>query len=239
MPDDRILVQGVPRVASTPPASQDPNGGGDSDGDGVTNSGELALGTDPHDWDSDDDALSDGQETVAGLAAPGRFPQRWERTDPNNADSDDDGLPDGIEVLQAYETGDGRHVTNPNRWDSDGDGLGDGDELAIGLAPGTPDSDDDGIDDGDELRLGTDPLVRDSDQDGLWDGVETRYTGTDPLNPDTDGDRALDGYEEFVSGTDPTVFDPGFEDLGYGRVDPLTPEPDPYTGPDMEVEHYE
>ena len=58
----------------------------DSDGDGLTDAEEVALGTDPNDADSDDDGLSDGEEVALG-------------TDPNDPDSDGDGVSDGEEVF--------------------------------------------------------------------------------------------------------------------------------------------
>jgi ELWxxDGT repeat protein len=58
----------------------------DSDGDGLTDAVETALGTNPADPDTDDDGLDDGDEVnVYG-------------TDPLDADSDDDGFSDGAEV---------------------------------------------------------------------------------------------------------------------------------------------
>ncbi|MBT6489951.1 MAG: hypothetical protein HOK97_09325, partial [Deltaproteobacteria bacterium] len=56
----------------------------DTDQDGLTDSEEEALGTDPNDADSDDDGISDGDEVDAG----------W---DPLDTDSDDDGELDGDE----------------------------------------------------------------------------------------------------------------------------------------------
>ncbi len=46
---------------------------GDADQDGLLNADEIALGTDPFDWDSDNDGYGDGEETGLG-------------TDPKNAD---------------------------------------------------------------------------------------------------------------------------------------------------------
>ncbi|WP_455234574.1 S8 family serine peptidase [Thiogranum longum] len=83
----------------------------DSDGDGLTNVEEIALGTDALDADSDDDDLSDFDE------------DRLHGTDPRDADSDDDGLDDAEEVTVYY--------TDPLTPDSDGDGLSDFDEVAI------------------------------------------------------------------------------------------------------------
>jgi hypothetical protein len=61
----------------------------DSDGDGLTDSEEIAIGTDPNDPDSDDDGLEDGYEYDTL------------HTDPTSWDSDGDGLPDGYEVTNS------------------------------------------------------------------------------------------------------------------------------------------
>ncbi|MDZ7644677.1 MAG: PKD domain-containing protein [Woeseiaceae bacterium] len=90
----------------------------DSDGDGLTDAGEAALGTDPLDPDSDDDGLDDGTEVNSTS------------TDPLDADSDDDGLTDGEEV---NATG-----TNPNDADTDGDGVDDKTEVDGGTDPNDP-----------------------------------------------------------------------------------------------------
>ena len=61
----------------------------DTDGDSLTDDVETdQTGTDPADFDSDDDGLSDGQEAIPGGTA----------TDPLDADSDGDGFSDGDEV---------------------------------------------------------------------------------------------------------------------------------------------
>lgn len=89
--------------------------------------------------DTDQDGLSNAQETVLG-------------TDPNNPDTDGDGLKDGDEVLI--------YSTNPRNPDSDGDGLNDYQEIFTHRTdPNNPDTDRDGIPDGVEVAMGTDPLV--------------------------------------------------------------------------------
>ena len=80
----------------------------DSDNDGLTDTEESILGTDPTDPDTDDDGLLDGTEV--DMAEDSGCP------DPLNADSDGDGLLDGVEVVTE---------TNPCNPDSDGDGLDD------------------------------------------------------------------------------------------------------------------
>jgi hypothetical protein len=79
----------------------------DSDGDGLTNLEEQALGTSPLNPDTDNDGLSDLEERDLG-------------TDPTEKDTDGDGLRDGVERSAG---------TDPTLFDTDGDGVGDGDEL--------------------------------------------------------------------------------------------------------------
>ena len=78
---------------------------GDDDGDGLSNSEERRLGTEPDNADTDGDGLTDYDEV-----------RRYD-TRPLKADTDDDGLADGQEVAA------GTLPTNP---DSDGDGTPDG-----------------------------------------------------------------------------------------------------------------
>jgi len=149
----------------------------DSDGDGLLDADEIAMGTDPGNPDTDGDGLDDGDEiNIHG-------------TDPTDSDTDDDGLSDGDEV-KTYDT-------LPLDPDTDDDGLSDGEEvLTYGTDPLDPDSDDDGLSDGDEVKTyGTDPLDADTDDDGLDDGEEVLTYGTDPNDPDTDDDLLMDGFE--------------------------------------------
>lgn len=92
----------------------------DSDGDGLTDSEEAILGTDPLNPDSDGDGLLDGVEVeiAEGSGCP----------DPLNPDSDGDTLSDGEEV----DLG-----TDPCNPDSDGDGVGDATDPTP-LVPGVP-----------------------------------------------------------------------------------------------------
>ncbi len=87
----------------------------DRDGDGLVNSEELSIGTDPMNPDTDHDALTDGQEI------------NIYHSNPLDADTDDDGLADGQEVTV--------YGTSPLETDTDRDGLRDGYEVAEGLDP--------------------------------------------------------------------------------------------------------
>ncbi len=99
----------------------------DSDNDGLLDSVEEALGTNPNNPDTDADGVSDQIEVeILG-------------TDPNNIDSDGDGLDDNAE--QSWGT-------NPLAKDSDGDMLTDGEEVySLNTSPINPDTDGDGLND--------------------------------------------------------------------------------------------
>ena len=121
----------------------------------------FGTGTDPHNDDTDDDGLTDGEETARG-------------TDPLNPDTDGDGLSDWDEV----DAG-----TDPLDPDTDGDGMPDGWESGNGLDPLDPgdaraDADSDGLPNLAEFRSGTNPQNRDSDGDGVPDGDEAAWWET-------------------------------------------------------------
>ena len=95
--------------AGIPPSFAVSGGDIDSDGDGLLDSEEVQLGTDPYDPDTDKDGLTDGEEV------------KKYRTDPLYPDSDWDGLKDGAEVLT--------YKTDPLNRDTDGGGVADGHEV--------------------------------------------------------------------------------------------------------------
>jgi len=192
----------------------------DSDGDGLYDHEETALGTDPKKADTDNDGLNDKVEKDLG-------------TNPSKADTDGDGLSDGDEVnnyktdpLKVDTDGDGlldaeevtKYQTDPLKTDTDGDGLTDKDEVLKGTNPLKVDSDGDGLNDADELSMKTDPLRADTDLDGLTDGEEIKK-GADPLKPDTDGDGLTDG-DEVKKGADPLMVDTDGDFLN-DSIDPM------------------
>jgi hypothetical protein len=187
--------------------------GADSDADGLSDTEELVLGTNPLEADSDDDGLLDGIESKVGL------------TNPLDDDSDDDGLLDGNEDVNhngVVEVTD----SNPLDPDTDRDGLLDGVERGLAVPQGLQtkltvfradqdpttqtnplraDTDTGGVEDGaeDENRNGrvdasetnpNDPRDDrvDTDRDGLTDLTEIDI-GLNPADGDCDDDGVLDG----------------------------------------------
>ena len=133
--------------------------------------------SDPGDWDTDDDGLTDFKEfnSVCDMGS-----------NASNSDTDNDGLDDYHEATIG-------HI-----WQDTGENYS--------TSPCMDDTDNDGLVDGEELELGADGYVThannsDTDDDGLMDGQEALYiprpwqSATDPTNNDSDGDGMLDGWE--------------------------------------------
>lgn len=97
------------------PDEKEPLGPLDTDGDGLSDVEEIALGTNQALIDSDGDALNDFDEA------------KNHKTDPLKADTDGDGLSDYEEI--------NNWGTNPLSADTDGDGYNDADEIKAGYNP--------------------------------------------------------------------------------------------------------
>jgi hypothetical protein len=90
----------------------------DTDGDGIPDSVEAVIGTDPNSADSDLDRLSDAWEIDND-------------TDPMNPDSNFDGIPDYLEVTDVPSLDiDGDGIPNAWDYDNDGDGVNDAADLS-------------------------------------------------------------------------------------------------------------
>ena len=167
----------------------------DSDGDGLSNAQEDALGTERANPDTDGDGENDAAEHGGG-AQP--------------LDAEGDGVPDALESSIVDGNGDGRSdeidPCTPDAahaaclaFDSDGDGLTNGQEATVGTDPRDPDTDSDGVDDG--VEVGADPANPvDTDGDGLVDalepGTDTDGDGlADSADADSDNDGIPDGVE--------------------------------------------
>ncbi|MEE2828078.1 MAG: MopE-related protein [Myxococcota bacterium] len=206
----------------------------DDDGDGVSDTDELAIGSDPLDPDTDGDGIDDGIEV----------------NDPNNPlDSDGDHI---LDVLDPDDDGDGIPTADEGPWDPDGDGIpnyldldsdgdgfsddyeGDGDPDADGT-PSYLDLDSDGngepdVDEGNDDKDGDaipdfldiddeDGPEADKDGDGLTNGEE-QTLGTDWESTDSDGDGIDDWTEVGTDLEDPLDTD---ED---GTIDALDEDDD-------------
>lgn len=117
----------------------------DVDGDGLDNTAEAILGTDPRDPDTDGDGIPDGWE----------FDYQLDPTDPSDATEDADG--DGLSNRLEYEVG-----SDPRIVDTDGDRMPDGWEADWDFDPANAsdaqsDADGDGFTNLEEFNGGTDP----------------------------------------------------------------------------------
>src|SRR4051812_48534446 len=152
----------------------------DSDGDGLLDSTETTLGTDPNDADTDNDGTNDGAEVGPNPASP--------------LDTDGDGVIDALESSVTDTDGDGvsnqLDPANGNpcvpssshaaclAYDSDGDGLTNAQEDTLGTGRNNADTDGDGVNDGAEVG-GSVNTPLDSDGDGTPNVLESSVLDTD------------------------------------------------------------
>ncbi len=173
----------------------------DSDGDGLLDGEEHQIGTDPYDWDTDDDGRSDAELLGGNQAEAGGI-----SSDPLNFDTDDDGLGDGVEVF-------GANPTNPVGADTDFDGLCDGGATTpastqFGPAPGPGGTATGGVD-----GAGSNPLCYTGVAAHPNDGASPNALNPTPSGwgEDVNGDGNLDGGE-----TNPNDFDTDDDAVGDG-----------------------
>jgi uncharacterized repeat protein (TIGR02543 family) len=159
----------------------------DSDGDGLTDVQEEALGTNPHKADTDGDGISDGDEVSGALSGyPGCA------TDPVVADTDH-GIRMKVRVITGKKSIHRIGVVKPNPCsaDTDGDGISDGKEVR-GVKVKQR-----------HTTYRTSPVLKDTDHDGLTDKQEETGSAnkkfhrqpSNPLNWDTDHGGMGDGAE--------------------------------------------
>ena len=166
----------------------------DDDNDGLSDSEEEALGTDPLSADTDKDSVDDSVDNCPVV----------ENTDQLNTDGDAEGNAcdsddDNDNVADVDEPGQG---TNPLLADTDSDGTNDDtdncpvdaneDQLNTdGDEQGNvcdSDDDNDGVSDADEADQGTNPLLTDSDEDTIDDNVDNCPVDANQDQADLDSD---------------------------------------------------
>jgi len=214
----------------------------DSDGDGLFDFMEDAIGTSPVNPDTDGDGMPDGWEVKynlnplnptdatadADLDGITNLNEYLSGKNPIVAeDADGDGVPDHVEIKLIYRKPSGEWgYFDPNKPDTDDNGNPDGQE----------DYDKDGMTTLQEIAAGTDPNKSDTDADGVNDGMEISL-GSDPLTPDpwstrdTDGDGLTD-LMEIMIGTDYQNADTNGNGMNDGDElnnggNPATPGPPP------------
>lgn len=160
----------------------------DTDSDGLTDTQEQALGTNPTLADSDADGIPDKTEVGADLTKP-------VDTDGDGkidaVDNDDDGDGKLTKSEDDNTDGDANPQTKPR--DADSDGTPDYLDANDASNP-TADDDGDGLTNAQENTLGTHPNNADSDGDSIPDGKEIGSDTTKPL--DTDGDGIINALDK-------------------------------------------
>lgn len=138
--------------------------GTDRDGDGLSDTLEEVIGSNPELIDSDEDGLSDYIEYYLTWTSPilidtdengigdayedadgdglGNLDEVNRNTNVVHHDTDKDDLSDYDEIY--------KYSTDPLKYDTDGDELGDGDDVLLGFSPKMPDTDLNGIIDSEE-----------------------------------------------------------------------------------------
>lgn len=185
----------------------------DSDGDGLADHVERALGTDAYKRDTDEDGLTDFDEVYGfrlrfrgdlsfsdvtakfcpalrtGGTCTTTTAEDWV-TDPLDPDTDGDGIADGFELRQGSNP---QLADAASFVDTDRDGLSDEQENGFGSSIYEPDTDGDGLPDLLEYLIGSDPQRTDSDGDGIRDYEELDIETFDALpgTPDFDVYRFL------------------------------------------------
>lgn len=139
----------------------------DSDGDGLTDEWEIAMGLDPYAKDTDQDGLTDYEEVYLTL------------TNPLEPDTDGDGIIDGEDDIDGEGLSNREELdmgTDPLKSDTDGDNLTDYEEVHdYGTDPLSEDTDGEGLTDYDDIVLGFSPLLADTDGNGIIDSQEKLY----------------------------------------------------------------
>jgi hypothetical protein len=130
---DAAVTAGLDQLFDTVASELATTDAKDSDGDGVPDSVERALGTNPHKKDTDGDGIPDGKEDPDRDRLTTLFELRRSHTDPGDPDTDNDGILDGAEDPDGDKLsnmGEQKYKTNPLKRDTNGNGRNDWHEDA-------------------------------------------------------------------------------------------------------------
>jgi parallel beta-helix repeat protein len=163
----------------------------DLDNDGLTNLYEFQNGLLANNPDTDGDGMSDGWEVAMGLNATFDDAAGDFDTDglsnlyeyqhdllANNSDSDGDLMSDGWEVAMGFNP-----LLDDANEDADGDGLTNLYEFEHNLNASNSDTDSDGMPDGWEVENGLNPLIDDAEEDKDNDGKSNLKEYLEGTNP--------------------------------------------------------
>ena len=117
VPSSRQALQFISGTGTNPTTAEDAV---DSDGDGLPDTLERQIGTDPFEPDTDGDGLHDGWEHSHGFDPKAQNGEDGDSRNDADADPDGDGLTNGEEADWG---------TDPHNDDTDGDGVPDGVEV--------------------------------------------------------------------------------------------------------------
>jgi hypothetical protein len=169
----------------------------DSDADGITNDDEEDIyGTDPLDYDSDDDGLGDYVEISMSTPSYSFDP-----------------LDDSDTTCSSYTYVDGE-------WpDTDSDGLNDCEETLLGSSRYTIDTDNDGMPDVVEFLAGTNLLDDDTGDDSDFDGREDWQEVMEHTNVNANDPNLADyyAYEYYIYDEGLVEIDQGTDEVSYQR----------------------
>ncbi|MFX1515055.1 MAG: hypothetical protein ACFFC6_02020 [Promethearchaeota archaeon] len=154
---------------------------GDIDNDGLMNSLEFFIHTNPLKIDSDGDKIPDGWEYLIG------YPWLKPTVADANSDADGDLLPASYE----FQTNLNPRVPDGVN-DKDNDGLTNIQEYLFGSLADQNDSDNDGMSDGFEFDSGLDPKINDSYLDEDGDSMYNLYEFQHGFNATNSNDAVLD-----------------------------------------------
>lgn len=158
------------------------SGGSDSDGDGLADDVEIALGYNPENQDSNGNGKADGDEDFDGDSLSNALELRY-GLQPNNTDSNANGIADNVE-------------------DADKDTLTTAQEFAAGSDPTKPDTDGDGWPDQIEVQFVSNPADARSKPITFFVGTPGNYAITQ------EGNFAAPALNMGVAGGETTVASP-------------------------------